>query len=64
MLQLVEHARNFWVLQPFVTNSLDPILYNEGEGEKGPIFFIFPGKSIDHEIFISFLVNDIIIITK
>jgi hypothetical protein len=60
----VEQARNFWVLQPFLTNSLEPIWYNEEEGEKGPIFFIFSGKSINHYIFLSLLVNDLIIISK
>jgi hypothetical protein len=60
----VEQARNFGVLQPFLTNGFKPIWYNDGEGEKGPIFFIFLGKSIVHYTFLSLLVNDLIIIAK
>jgi hypothetical protein len=45
-------------------NSLESIWYNEGEGEKGPVFFIFLGKSIDHYIFLALIVNDLIIIAK
>jgi hypothetical protein len=60
----VEHARNVWALQPFMMNNLESIWYNEGEGEKGPVFFIFLGKSICHYIFLSLLVNDLIIIAK
>jgi hypothetical protein len=59
----VEQARNFGVLQPFLTNNLEPIWYNEGEGEKGQVF-IFPGKSIGHYIILSLLVNDLIIMAK
>jgi hypothetical protein len=64
MLQLVEQARNFGVLQSFLTNNLEPIWNNEGEGEKGVIFFIFFGKSIRCYIFLSLLVNYLIIIAK
>jgi hypothetical protein len=64
VLQLVERARNFGVSQPFLRNSFEPIWQDEGEGEKGPIIFIFPGKSIGHYIFLSLLVNDLIIISK
>jgi hypothetical protein len=60
----VEQARNFWVLQPFLMNNLDPIWYNEGEGEKGPFVFIFSGKIINHYILLDLLVNDLIIIAK
>jgi hypothetical protein len=60
----VEQARNFGVLQPFLANKLDPLWYNEGEGENGPIFVIFPVKSINHYIFLALLVNDLIIISK
>jgi hypothetical protein len=60
----VEQARNFGVLQPFLMNNLEPSWYNEGEGEKGPVLFIFPGKSINHYMFLSLLVNDLIIISK
>jgi hypothetical protein len=45
-------------------NNLDPIWYNEGEGGKGPLFFIFSGNRINHYIFLSLLVNDFIIIAK
>jgi hypothetical protein len=54
----------FGVVQPFLTNNLEPIWYNEGEGEKGPVFFIFPEKIIIHYIFLSLLINDLIIIAK
>jgi hypothetical protein len=64
VLQLVEQARNFGVLHPFLTNILEPIWYNEGEGEKGPVFFIFPGNNIGHYIFLTLIVNDLIIISK
>jgi hypothetical protein len=46
-----------------VTQNI-PTLINEGEGEKGPIFFIFPRKSIIHYSFLSLIVNDLIIIAK
>jgi hypothetical protein len=40
-------------------NNLEPIWYNEREGEKRPDFFIFLGKSIDCYIFLALLVNDL-----
>jgi hypothetical protein len=45
-------------------NNLEPIWYNEGEGKKGPFIFIFSGKCINNHIVFSFLVNDLIIISK
>jgi hypothetical protein len=45
-------------------NLLKPICDNEREGKKGPVFFIFPGKGINHHIFFSFFVDDLIIISK
>jgi hypothetical protein len=60
----VDQAINFGVVQPFPMNNLEPTWYNEGKGEKGPFFFIFPGKRIDHYIFLVLLVNYLIIIAK
>jgi hypothetical protein len=64
VLQLVDYAINFGVLHPFLENNLDPIWYNEGEGEKGAVLFIIPGKNVHYYIFLSLLVNDLIIISK
>jgi hypothetical protein len=64
MFQLVEKDRNFGVLQPFLVSIFEPIWYNEGEGEKGPFFFIFLGNIIEHNIFLSLLINDLVIIFK
>jgi hypothetical protein len=47
-----------------LAHSLEPIWYNEGEGEKEPFIFIFSRKSVNNHIFFAFLVNDLIIITK
>jgi hypothetical protein len=64
VLQLLDHARKFEVLQPFLANSLDPIRYNEGEGKEEPFFFILSGKNVSNHILFSLLVNDLIIISK
>jgi len=45
-------------------NLLKPICDNEREGKKGHVFFIFSGKGINHHIFISFFVDDLIIVSK
>jgi hypothetical protein len=45
-------------------NLLKPIYDNEREGKKGPVFFIFPGKGINHHIFFYFFVDDLVIISK
>jgi hypothetical protein len=51
-------------MYPFLCHILEPIWYNKGEGKKGSFIFIFSRKSISNHIFFSFLVNDLIIITK
>jgi hypothetical protein len=63
-LQLLDRMKNFGILYPFPTNILEPIWDNEGEGKRGPFIFIFFGKSARNHIFFSFLVNDLIIISK
>jgi hypothetical protein len=63
-LQLLDQARYFGVLQPFLASNLEPIWYNEGEGKKGPFFFIFSVKSVNDHILFALLVNDLIIIAK
>jgi hypothetical protein len=50
-------------LPPFLENNLKPICDNEGEEKEGP-FFILSGEGINHHIFFSLLVNDLIIIPK
>jgi hypothetical protein len=47
-----------------MVNLLKPICDNEREGKKGPVFFIFPVKGINHHILFSFFVDELIIISK
>jgi hypothetical protein len=56
--------RYFRILYPFLAHILKTIWYNEGEGKNGSFIFIFSRNSVSNHIFFSFLVNDIIIITK
>ena len=63
-LQFLYQMRTFGIVQPFLANNLEPIWYNEGERKKQPFIFIFSGKCINNHIVFSFLVNDILIISK
>jgi hypothetical protein len=60
----LDQLRSFGVLQPFLEKNFNPIWYNEGEGKNGSFFFILSGETINHYIFFSLLVNDLIIIAK
>jgi hypothetical protein len=64
VLQLLDKARNFGALQPFLMNKLEPIWYNEKERKNKPFIFILPGKSINNPILFTLLVNYLIIISK
>jgi hypothetical protein len=64
VLQLLDKAINFGVMQPFLVSILEPIWYNEGERKRGSFIFILRGKSVINHIFFSLLVNYIISISK
>jgi hypothetical protein len=57
-------AGEFGVFSPFLVNNLKPICNNEGEGKEEPFLFLLLGEGINHHIFFSLLVNDLIIISK
>jgi predicted ABC-type exoprotein transport system permease subunit len=63
-LQLLYQMRMFGIMYPFLANILEKIWYNEGERKKRSFIFIFSGKFIHTHIVFSFIVNDIIIISK
>ena len=64
VLQLLDKARKFGVMELFLVNNLEPIWDKEGERKKGSFVFMLPRKSVNNHIFFALPVNDLIITSK